>query len=317
MKAFVFALVVLVLATGLGITSMAGHAFAQPPKQQVASPQQTAAEQQAASPPQATAEQPASPQPNASSVQQAAAEKLGLPVVITNSMGMKLVLIPAGEFLMGSPESEANPYHQEGPQHRIRITQPFYLGAHEVTQEQYERVMGKNPSKFKGQLLPVDSVSYDDAVSSCQRLSALPSERSAGRTYRLPTEAEWEYACRAGHDHGLHFGNDHRSWVATRGLAERDGKTHPVGEKQPNAWGLYDMHGNVWEWCQDWYGQDYYAKSPPEDPPGPATGSSRVARGGGWGSPASFCRSACRSGGRPGYRVSDLGFRVASVPSGK
>ena len=177
-------------------------------------------------------------------------ETLG-PNVITNSIGMKLVLIPAGEFLMGSPESDSDAPDEEKPQHKVRISKPFYLGVTEVTQEQYERVMGENPSRFKGDpQRPVEKVSWEDAVAFCRKLS-----EKEGRTYRLPTEAEWEYACRAGSQTKWSFGDDDSAlkeyaWY----LDNADSTTHPVAQKKPNAWGLYDMHGNVWEWCQDWYG---------------------------------------------------------------
>ena len=177
----------------------------------------------------------------------------------TNSIGMKLVLIPAGEFLMGSPEGEG--YLVEHPQHRVRITKAFYLGTCEVTQEQYERVMGSNPSCFckngsgKDQVsgqdtgsFPVEMVSWEDAVEFCRRLSELPGEKSAGRVYRLPTEAEWEYACRAGSSGRYGFGDQERGLGEHGWFSDNShGKTHPVGQKKPNAWGLYDVHGNVWE----------------------------------------------------------------------
>ncbi len=233
--------------------------------------------------------------------------------VITNSIGMQLKLIPAGEFLMGSPAGEAGRDSDEGPQHRVKITKPFYLGVHEVTQAQYEAVMGKKPSYFKGSDLPVESVSWEEAKEFCQRLSAREN-----RTYRLPTEAEWEYACRANTTTAYNFGNETSQLGGSAWFyGNSDGKTHSVGAKRPNAWGLYDMHGNVWEWCEDWYGAEYYAKSPPEDPTGPATGSDRVFRGGSWSVSAANCRAANRSGYVPGYRNSRLGFRVAAVPSGR
>jgi eukaryotic-like serine/threonine-protein kinase len=142
---------------------------------------------------------------------------------------------------------------------------------YEVTQGEYERVMGTNPSHFKGDpRLPVETVSWQDAMTFCERLSALPAERSAGRVYRLPTEAEWEYACRAGSTTIYSFGDSEGSLGDYAWYDSNSGsKTHPVGQKRPNAWGLYDMHGNVWEWCSDWYDGSYYASSPVDDPTGP------------------------------------------------
>ena len=244
------------------------------------------------------------------------------PKEITNSIGMKLVLIPAGEFMMGSSESpeelaKAFPgtapgwFQDEFPQHKVRITKPFYLGVTEVTQDQYERVMRKNPSTFSKtgggadqvkeidtSNFPVELVTWDDAVEFCKRLST-----KEGQTYRLPTEAEWEYVCRAGSTTRYFFGDDptklaEYAWFWDKGDKSK-WQTHPVGRKKPNSWGLYDMHGNVWEWCGDWYGEDFYAKSPTDDPAGPTTGSVRVYRGGGWNLAASSCRSASRYGYRP------------------
>ncbi len=282
--------------------------------------------------------------------QAAWARQLRIPVATTNSIGMTLVLIPPGEFGMGSPkeliEEELkahadNPwwkYHLlcEGPQHRVRITKPFCLGATKVTQGEYDRVMGENPSEFSpmGQAkdkvagqstkrFPVENVSWEDAAEFCRRLSAMPSEQSAGRTYRLPSNAQWEYACRAGSTGRFCFSS------AGSGLSREDeekrlsdyawfdgnadGKTHPVGEKRANSWGLYDMHGNVWEWCQDWYADDYYGKSVTDDPEGPAGGGEHIVCGGGWGNAAYVCRSAGRSWGLRGGH--DLGFRVSCTLS--
>jgi len=234
----------------------------------------------------------------------------GLPNEITNSVGMKLKLIPAGEFMMGSPESDEWAQDDEKSKHRVRITKPFYLGVYEVTQAEYEKVMGENPGSFKGGSNPVEMVSWHDAVEFCKRLSA-----KEGKTYRLPTEAEWEYACRAGTTTLYCTGDDPASLGEYAWCAENcDQKTHPVGEKKPNAWGLHDMHGNVLEWCADWYGR--YASEEVSDPSGPETGSYRVDRGGSWFSGARYCRSADRGRVVPILRGENLGFRVASVPSG-
>ena len=181
----------------------------------------------------------------------------------------------------------------------MRITKPFYLGKYLVTQEQWEAVMGNNPSRFKGPKNPVETVSWDDCQQFLDKLNAKVGVR--GGKFQLPTEAQWEYACRAGSTTTYCFGDDESglgeyAWYATNS----GGRTHPVGEKKPNAWGLYDMHGNVWEWCQDWYDGSYYANSPTDDPTGPTTGSSRVFRGGSWRERARGCRSALRVASCPG-----------------
>jgi len=234
----------------------------------------------------------------------------------TNSIGMEFKLIPAGTFIMGDASGEDD----ETP-HEVTLTKPFKMGVHEVTQAQYEQVMGVNPSKFKGadypvQDYPVETVTWDDAVEFCRRLSELPAEKEAGNVYRLPTEAEWEYACRAGTTTMYSFGDDESdlrnyAWY----LRYSGGGTHPVGGKKPNAWGVYDMHGNVWEWCQDWYGD--YPSGSVTDPSGAKSGSDRVFRGGSWSMTPEHCRSATRFGGFPWYRNGYLGFRVCLSPSGK
>ncbi|HBJ36830.1 MAG TPA: hypothetical protein DDZ51_19155 [Planctomycetaceae bacterium] len=247
-----------------------------------------------------------------------------------NSIGMKLVLIPAGTFLMGSPESEADHYDNE-TQHHVTLTKNFYLGTTVVTQGEYERVMGTNPSYFSAggggrdkitgmdtSRFPVEQVSWDEAVEYCRRLSALPAERAAGRVYRLPTEAEWEYACRAGTPTPFHFGS-----LLTSQQANFDGnypygtkkkgrylkRTSAVSSYECNGYGLFDTHGNVLEWCSDWYGA--YTASALVDPLGAATGSYRVCRGGGWFIGARRSRSADRDWNAPGHRINILGFRVA------
>jgi len=247
--------------------------------------------------------------------QRETAAALGLPVEKTLDLGngvkMELVLIPAGEFMMGSPSSESG---REGPQHRVRITRPFYMGKYEVTQEQFEAVKGWDPSHYKGPSNPVERVSWNDAVKFCYRLS-----QRTGCDVRLPTEAEWEYACRAGSSTAFHFGDSGSqlgdyAWNS----GNSGGKTHPVGQKRPNAWGLYDMYGNVFEWCQDWYDSDYYGQSPAADPKGPSSGMDRVLRGGCWNSGAGRCRSAFRSHylpwDPPGLTPYYVGFRVVVSP---
>jgi len=216
----------------------------------------------------------------------------------TNSIGMQFKLVPAGSFTMGSESGEAD----ETP-HQVTLTQPFYLGVYEVTQEQYERVMGENPSKFKGPKNPVEHASWDDAVEFCRKLSALTEEKAAGRVYRLPTEAEWEYACRAGTTTKYSFGDSDSelgdyAWY----VGNSDRRTHPVGQKKPNAWGLYDMHGNVFELVRT-------------NPTGPSEGSIRVlVGGGGWNINAGHCLSGNRLRVNPGLRSNSIGFRVAQVP---
>ena len=233
-------------------------------------------------------------------------------LVMENSIGMKLTLLPSGRFRMGSKSGASD----EEPQHEVMLTKWFMLGLHEVTQSQYERVMGKNPSSFKGANNPVEWVSWEDAVKFCQKLSALPAEKAAGRVYRLPTEAEWEYACRAGTTTKYSFGDDDTELGNYAWFSGNSGKTsHPVGGKQPNAWGLYDMHGNVWEWCQDWYGD--YPSGAVTDPTGAASGSGRVGRGGSWFITAEFCRSALRGRYYPSSRYYYFGFRVSLSPSGQ
>jgi formylglycine-generating enzyme required for sulfatase activity len=270
--------------------------------------------------------------------QAAWAKHLRVPVAWKNSIGMTFVFIPPGEFDMGSTEDEVarllkeakatkgpavhiklyiERLPAEAPKHRVRITQPFYLGMFEVTQAEYERVMGTNPSHFKGHpQRPVELVSWEDAVEFCRRLSSLEAEQSAGRSYRLPTEAEWEYACRAGTTTTWYSGDDEAGLkaVAWYGGGKR-ASSQPVGQKLPNAWGLYDMHGNVWEWCNDWYDKTYYANSPLEDPPGSPSSDHRVDRGGSWAHGAYYCRSAYRHMDIPGYRSSRVGFRVVKSVS--
>jgi formylglycine-generating enzyme required for sulfatase activity len=239
------------------------------------------------------------------------------PKELTNSIGMKLVLIPEGTFMMGSPESEEGRNENDETQHEVTISKDYYLGVYEVTQAQYEKVMGKNPSHFQGAIvgnenadLPVENVSRGDAVKFCKKLSDLPEEKKAGREYRLPTEAEWEYACRAGSKTAYSF-DDEEGLLPEYGWFNRNSsdRTHTVGLLEPNAWGLYDMHGNVWEWCSDRFGE--YPKGAVCDPTGPKVGSYRVNRGGSWNDVAAFCRSALRDGNDPSYRSHNRGFRLA------
>ncbi len=258
---------------------------------------------------------------------------------ITNSIDMKLAYIPAGKFLMGSPSSEPERDANE-LQHEVEISRPFYLGVYPVTQAQWLKVMPKNPSHFDarnggGPLYPVDQVRPAEAAEFCRKLSALPEEKKAGRVYRLPTEAEWEYACRAGTKTAFNVGHSLSSTQAnfngnypygsgTKGPFLR--KTSKVGSYPPNAWGLYDMHGNVWQWCSDFYDPDYYKTSPAKDPRGPAKGVMStgfqpncfvVIRGGCWLDEARACRSARRFRLQPSEPYQWVGFRVACDVTGK
>jgi formylglycine-generating enzyme required for sulfatase activity len=234
------------------------------------------------------------------------------PKEVTNSIGMKFVLIPKGAFVMGSPANELGREDDE-VQHQVTINRDFYLGVFEVTQSQYQKVMGENPSEFVGAItsnFPVDSVSWDDAVRFCEELSELPEESKIGRTYRLPTEAEWEYACRAGSKTAYRFGDSPNlindfSWYARNS----SNQTHPVGQKKSNAWGLYDMHGNVMEWCADFNGD--YPQRPVTNPRGPKEGSERIYRGGAWLGAAEQCRSACRNSFTPESGGNSVGLRIA------
>ncbi len=214
---------------------------------------------------------------------------------LTNSVGMEFVLIPAGTFTMGAIDS----YPDEQPIRTVHISQPFYLGKYEVTQAQWEAVMGYNPSAWRGQRnLPVEQVSWEDVQEFLRRLNA---EEGVAR-YRLPTEAEWEYAARAGTTTAYSFGSD----VSHGGNAAH--MSHPVGQLKPNAWGLHDMHGNVWEWVHDWY--ETYPTGAMADLQGPAFGVSRVFRGGGRSNVAWRCRSSSRGYSPPESRLDAVGFRV-------
>jgi formylglycine-generating enzyme required for sulfatase activity len=255
----------------------------------------------------------------------------------TDSIGIKLVLIPSGTFRMGSAVGEGEA--DEHPLHEVRISRPFYMGIHEVTQGQYRAVMGNKPNWFsvesgsqdgmKGSpslRQPVEGVMWIEAVQFCNALSVrerlepfyairAPDVRVpdwSGVGYRLPTEAEWEYACRAGSRTRYSFGNDAHELKRHAWFGEAYGKgTHPVAGKLANAWGLFDMHGNVGEWCWDWYDRSYYNSSPQTDPIGPEKGVRRVYRGGGFDHPVDRLHSADRAAKAPTIRHGGLGFRVA------
>jgi len=228
----------------------------------------------------------------------------GITLDLGQGEAMKLVLIRPGEFLMGSPDSEEGRGDDEN-QHAVTISKPFYMGATEVTQAQYTAVMGANPARVRAPANPVETVSWTEAADFCRKLS-----EKTGKTVGLPTEAQWEYACRAGSKTRFSFGDSDKgianyAWHA----ANATGTPHPVGQKKPNAWGLYDMHGNVWEWCADWYGPS--SKEGAADPQGPASGDQRVLRGGAWVSNPIACRAAYRVGQAPDFRYYFIGFRVA------
>jgi formylglycine-generating enzyme required for sulfatase activity len=255
---------------------------------------------------------------------------------ITNSIGMRLVLVPAGQFRMGSPRTERDRDKDAEDEHLVEITHPFYMGVCEVTQAEYETVIGPpNPSYFSPggggkdkvkeldtRRFPVEYVSWDEATAFCRRLADLTEEKMARRAYRLPTEAEWEYACRGGASPStsFHFGGSLSSQEANfngsypgGGGAARGAfleRTAAVGSYPPNAFGLRDMHGNVWEWCYDWYGRDYYKSSPVKDPQGPGSGTYRVSRGGAWNAEGWKCRTASRRDLKPSHKGNDVGFRV-------
>ncbi len=234
-------------------------------------------------------------------------------IYMVPSINYKMIYVPPGTFMMGSPLSEKGRYDDE-KQHPVTLTRGFFIGVTEVTQDQWKKIMGNNPSYFKecGEDCPVEQISWND----CREFIMILNKKEKTRKYRLPTEAEWEYACRAGS--GLAFANgditqitcghdpnlDKIGWYC----GNTEEKIQSVAKKVPNAWGLYDMHGNAWEWCLDWYEQ--YNASHIVNPKGPASGSSRIFRGGGWGLNARACRSAFRDKYDPKLRCRHLGFRL-------
>ena len=262
-----------------------------------------------------------------------------------NGVVLEMVKIKAGTFTMGSPEGEKGRYNDE-KQHQVTLTKDYWLGKFEVTQAQWQAVMGNNPSNFKGDNRPVENVSWNDAKEFCNKLNKkYAGKLPAGYKFDLPTEAQWEYACRAGTTTSLNNGEnmqisglndspnldkvgwyggncgqnfelsngyDISSWKEKQ-YSDLRGGTHPAGQKRPNNWGLYDMHGNVWEWCRDWYNSNSYSGDA-TDPVGPSSGSLRVYRGGSWLNFAKGCRSAYRYDSSPGSRSRSIGFRLALVP---
>lgn len=242
----------------------------------------------------------------------------------TNSIGMEFIQIPAGSFLMGAPDNDRGAYTTEKPQHPVTISEPFYIGKYEVTQAEWEAIMEIHPYdqpdmsnsfiNLPGMMERIRrpnhpaTVSWNDAQEFIRRLNEIEGHNK----YRLPTEAEWEYACRAGTTTAYSFGDNinelgEYAWYngdfTTRG-------THPVGQKKPNPWGLFDMHGNVWEWTKDYYSEDYYAVSPDTDPQGLESGNNHSVRGGSWHTSATSWRSTFRKPYAPSYRGISIGFRV-------
>ncbi|MDH7570825.1 MAG: formylglycine-generating enzyme family protein, partial [Armatimonadota bacterium] len=244
----------------------------------------------------------------------AAAPARQLTVVLPGGATMEMVWIPPGSFLMGTPDGEQGREPNEGPRHRVTLSRGFWLGKYEVTQHQWERVMGTRP--WEGEVYvgadpncPAVYLSWDDATALAERVSAADSSAH----YRLPTEAEWEYACRAGTDTPYSFGADvsrlgDYAWHGKNTFDVQESYAHPVGRKRANPWGLHDMHGNVWEWVQDWYGP--YSAQPQVDPTGPTTGTDRVFRGGSFFYLASFARSGYRGFNQPRHRLFNLGMRL-------
>jgi formylglycine-generating enzyme required for sulfatase activity len=258
----------------------------------------------------------------------------------TNALGMKMVRIPAGKFLRGSETGELF----EKPVREIEVS-AFFLGETEVTQKQFRDVMGYNPSfysnhargqegatynkegwkpgggavKVKGQdteSFPVDNVSWDEAKEFCRKLNVMDKKKPSGWDYRLPREAEWEYACRAGTTTNYHSGDGENDLKKVGWYKENSAnQPHAVGGKEKNAFGLCDMHGNVWEWCEDWFQARSYSEGATRDPVGPAAGTRRVARGGCWIGTPNFCRSGLRGLYEPNSRICYLGFRIALAPS--
>jgi len=238
----------------------------------------------------------------------------GKPFTIPD-LSIEMLWVKPGTFEMGSPSSEKDRDDDETP-HAVTLTEGYWLGKHEVTQAQWEKVMGSNLSRYKGGDRPVETVSWTEVTSFCAKLTA--SERAAGRlpagmTYQLPTEAQWEYACRAGTKTAFSFGNSLTSSQANIRGGPRE--TTDVGKYPANAWGVHDMHGNVYEWCADWY--EEYPTGTARDPVGPAVGSGRVIRGGSWFRTADYARSAYRAGIGPASSSNRLGFRLSLRPASK
>ena len=231
---------------------------------------------------------------------QSYAQEQNIVINLPGGVEMEMIYIPAGSFQMGSPPHELERHGDEGPVRNVTISRGFYLGKYELTQAQWKAVMGDNPSIFHNfpdaDTHPVDNVSWNDTQRYIQKLTALDLG-----TFRLPTEAEWEYACRAGTNSRFYWGTDSAGWQTRQhawAFSYAEGRSHPVGLKTPNTWGLYDMSGNVWEWCQDWRSSGYDAADT-LDPVGAPEGNKRVYRGGSWFNKPSTLRSANRNGHEP------------------
>jgi formylglycine-generating enzyme required for sulfatase activity len=223
---------------------------------------------------------------------------------------MEFVHVPAGSYKMGGSKKLEQAEDHETPRHFVKLPNAFFMGKYEVTQTQWYSMMETNPSAFKDDMRPVEQVSWNDVQEFILKLNT----KEETNKYRLPTEAEWEYAARAGSDSSYTFGSDtsmlsQYAWYGNNS----GGETHPVGQLNPNAWGLYDMHGNVHEWCQDWFDRKYYSQSPSIDPLGPETGLAKALRGGDWGSEDWYCRCASRSLSSPDRRSDRLGFRLVRM----
>ena len=230
-----------------------------------------------------------------------------MPDTTTNSIGMEFILIPSGSFRMGGDKRLEQAEDHETPRHIVKISNAFFMGKYEVTQMQWSEMMNHNPSEFIDNTRPVERVSWNDVQVFIQKLNT----KEKIDKYHLPTEAEWEYAARADSESSYTFGSDPKilsqyAWYRNNS----GGETHPVGQLSPNAWGLFDMHGNVHEWCQDWFDRKYYSQSPTNAPLGPSTGLAKTLRGGDWGSEGWYCRCASRSLSSPDRRSNRLGFRL-------
>ena len=230
-------------------------------------------------------------------------------IPVKNGISIEMVRVEAGTFIMGATPEMKEPWDDEKPAHQVTLTNDYYIGKYEVTQALWKAVMGYNPSAFKGDNLPVEQVSWDDCQEFISKLNSI-----TGKTFRLPTEAEWEYAARGGNkSRGYQYSGSNNisdvAWYKDNWYKDNsDNKTHAVGSKQANELGIYDMSGNVWEWCQYWFGS--YSSSSQVNPIGANSGSDRVFRGGGWYNNARFCRSSCRRNDEPGFRSRGLGLRL-------